>query len=58
MRNKALLLTIVVIIALFSCVSCGNNRDYDEIEVIEAAKDLIKKSEKLNDIYYGYGIQY
>lgn len=58
MKNKAFLLTIVVIMSLLLCVSCGNDRDYDAAEVIGAAKELIKKSEKLNDIYYGYGIQY
>ena len=58
MKNKAFLLTIVVILNLFLCVSCSKNRKYDETEVITAATDLIKKSDKLNDIYYGRGIEY
>ena len=58
MKNKLFLLTIVVIIALFACVSCSNDREYDENEVIANAKILISKSEKLNDIYYGHGIKY
>ena len=58
MKNKAFLLTIVVILNLFLCISCSKNREYDETEVITAAAELIKKSERLNDIYYGRGIEY
>jgi hypothetical protein len=58
MKNKAFLLIIVVIFGLFLCTSCSKNREYDETEVITAANDLIRKSEKLNDIYYGRGIDY
>ena len=58
MKNKLFLLTIVVIIALFLCNSCSKNREYNETEVIDAAKQLIQKSETLNDIYYGPGIEY
>ena len=60
MKIKAFLLTIVVIFSVFSTVSCKTkvkDREYNEQEVIAAAKDLIKKSEKLNDIYYGHGIE-
>ena len=56
MKIKALLLTLIVIIAFLS--SCSNDREYVETEVIESANALIKKSEKLNDLYYGYGIAY
>ncbi len=58
MKNKLFLLTIVVILCLFFCISCEKDRDYDEKEVIAAAEKLIKSSEILNDIYYGYGIEY
>ena len=61
MKIKAFLLTLVVILNLFTVVSCKEkekDREYDEQIVISAAKDLIKKSEKLNEIYYGYGIEY
>lgn len=34
------------------------NRRYDEEEVIEATKVLLKNAEKLNYIYYGEGIKY
>lgn len=54
----SILLTIVVIIGLILLISHPKNRKYDENEVITAATDLIKKSEKLNDIYYGRGIEY
>ena len=58
MNKKALLLTIVVIFCVFSCFSCGRDREYNEEEVIIAAEKLIKQSEILNDIYYGKGIDY
>lgn len=61
MKIKTFLLTIVVIFSVFTTFSCSNNeiedREYNETEVIEEAKKLIKKSEVLNDIYYGYGIE-
>ena len=59
MKNRMFFLIIVVILCalcLFSCKS--KNRDYDEEEVISAAENLIKKSEILNEIYYGHGIGY
>ena len=41
-----------------SCKKKVKDREYNEAEVLAAAVDLIKKSEKLNEIYYGYGIEY
>ena len=58
MKIKAFLLIIIVILTLSFTVSCTKNREYDEAEVTIAAKELLKKSEKLNYIYYGYGIEY
>lgn len=58
MKIKAFLLTIIVILSLLLTISCTKNREYDEAEVTIAAKELLKKSEKLNYIYYGYGIEY
>lgn len=58
MKIKAFLLIIIVILTLNFTVSCTKNRKYDEAEVTLAAKELLKKSEKLNYIYYGYGIEY
>ena len=58
MKIKALLLTIVLIFTVICGVSCSKDREYDEQEVMNAAKNLIKKSETLNDIYYGEGIAY
>ena len=57
------------VILLGSCggssnITLGNgggskqDRKYDEAEVLEAAEALIKKSELLNEIYWGYGIPY
>lgn len=60
MIKRVILLTLVVIIAVFSVISCGKveNREYDEAQVLLAAKALIEKSEILNELYYGKGIAY
>lgn len=59
MLKRVILLTLVVIIAVFSMVSCAEeNREYDEEEVLSAAKALIEKSKVLNELYYGEGIAY
>ena len=52
----SLLLVILTIFSLFTFSSC--NRRFDEKEVVEAAKRLLKESEFLNQIYYGSGIRY
>lgn len=56
----SLILSIIVVFSmLFSLSSCGEkNREYDEAEVLSAAENLIKKSERLNKIYWGEGIIY
>ncbi len=38
--------------------SCDSDRDYSEAEVLAAARILIQKSELLNEIYHGKGIEY
>lgn len=60
MKNKiiGIILTLVVIFTSFTLFSCEKNREYDEAEVVSCAKDLIKKSVILNDIFYGRGIPY
>ena len=58
MKIKAFLLTIVVIFSVMCSISCTKDREYDEQEVLSAAEVLIKRSENLNEIYYGYGIDY
>ncbi len=58
MKIKSILLTLVVIFMIFINTGCKKNREYNEVEVLAAAEDLIKKSEKLNEIYYGTGIAY
>ena len=62
------LILLSTVILLGSCKGSGNtgggiggsvkDREYNEAEVLEAAEKLIKKSETLNDIYWGYGIPY
>ena len=52
-RLTALLLTLIITLVLVC--SCENDREYDEAEVISAAEELLKKSEPLNEIYYGKG---
>lgn len=58
MVKKVILLTLVVIIALFSVNGCGKtkNREYNEAEVIAAAKLLIEKSATVNELFYGDGL--
>ena len=57
--KKAPALLICIVLTLFS-TSCGEEKDreYDELEVVSAAADLIKGTELLNEIYYGTGIRY
>ncbi len=50
-----LILSMAVSVLSFS--SCKYNRSYDEAEVLEAARELIKESQVLNSIYYGDGIE-
>ena len=52
------LLIIMVSTVCFSLFGCARNREYNAEEVISAAKELIKKSETLNYIYYGDGLPY
>ena len=53
------LLTLLLSLSLFSCTeSTVKNREYDEEEVLLAAKDLIEKSLPLNEILYGEGLSY
>lgn len=52
----SLLLIIVTIVSLFTLSSC--NRKYDEEEIIEVSKILLKDAEMLNIVYYGSGIKY
>ena len=52
----SLLLIAVTIVSLFTLSSC--NRKYDEKEIIEVSKILLKDAEMLNIVYYGSGIEY
>ena len=52
----SLLLIAVTIVSLFTLSSC--NRKYDEEEIIEVSKILLKDAEMLNIVYYGSGIEY
>lgn len=53
----SLFLILTSLFLLFSC-SDEENRAYDEIVVTEKAKSLIRKTEKLNFIFWGEGIRY
>ena len=55
-RIISLLLITVTIVSLFTLSSC--NRKYDEEEIIEVSKILLKDAEMLNLVYYGSGIEY
>ena len=55
-KISALISLLAVILSLF--VSCENDRKYDEAEVIAAAKELIAKSHRLNELLYGEGLAF
>lgn len=52
---SALTVLLLIFTLAFSMTSC--DRDYDEAEVVAAAKQLLKKAEPLNEIYYGKGLR-
>lgn len=52
-RALALLLMLSLCFSLSSC-----DREYDEAEVLSAASELIEKSYKLNELFYGKGLEY
>ena len=55
-KITGIFLIFVLIISALTLSSC--NRSYDEDEVKEATKALLKDAEVLNMIYYGSGIKY
>ena len=55
---KRILALLLLITSLFSIVSCENDREYDEGEVLAAAAELIEKSLPLNELLYGKGLSY
>ena len=55
-KITSVLLVLILVISLFTLTSC--NRRYDEDEVIEATKTLLKEAEMLNKVYYGSGIEW
>ena len=55
-RALSLILAVLMLLSVLTLTSC--NRKYDEEEVLEAAKKLLKEAEVLNEIYYGSGIEY
>ena len=50
------LLIVSTLASILLFTSC--DRKYDEDEVIEAAGNLLKQAEVLNEVYYGKGISY
>ncbi len=57
--KRLISMLLVFAAVLLMLVSCSDgNRSYDEDEVAAAAELLIRKSEKLNEIYWGTGIGY
>ena len=55
---KRILALLLLVTTLFSIVSCENDREYDEGEVLAAAAELIEKSLPLNELLYGKGLSY
>jgi len=56
---KKIISTVLIFVIIFSLFSCSEkDREYDEGEVILAAKELIEASKLLNYVYWGEGIGY
>ena len=56
---KRLLAALIALTVIFNLFSCNDeSREYDESEVLFAAERLIRRSEDLNEIYWGRGIIY
>ena len=57
---KRIISLILILTTLFTVTSCGGDgdRDYDETEVVAAARNLIYRAAKLNDILWGEGFYY
>ena len=49
---------LLVAVLLFASSCADQNRSYDEAEVKAAAELLIRKSKKLNEVFWGSGIPY
>lgn len=53
---------LLILSAVFSLAACDSGelppREYDEAEVLSAARELIEKSVPFNRIYFGEGIRY
>ncbi len=52
----SLITALILALSITSCKEKVENREYDAAEVSAAAKELIAKSELLDDIYFGDGI--
>ena len=57
---KKIISLVLAVVFLLLLASCGaeKNRSYDEAEVKTAAEELIRKTERLNEIFWGKGIPY
>ena len=55
--KRIISILLILIISIAALTSCGDKK-YDEAEVKAAAKELIKSSVMLNEIYWGEGIPY
>ena len=59
MKKTASLLLILALVLSSVLFSCGEkNREYDEAEVLAAARELLPKAQIMNTVYYGKGISY
>lgn len=59
MRGATKIISLLLVFILsFSLTSCEKDREYDEGEVIAAAKSLLEKAKPINEIYYGKGLEF
>ena len=54
---KKILSLLLLIASLMTLVSCERDREYNEAEVIAAAKELLLKTQAVNEIFYGKGFE-
>lgn len=56
---KSFIKAIAILLMIASMLSlCSCDREYDEAEILSAAAELVEKSYKLNELFYGKGLDY
>ena len=56
--SKKIIAVILSLITLLSLISCEVDREYDEDEVITAARELVERSYSVNELLWGEGLEF